>query len=394
MPHDSRQTAFRAPPVGACSGGDDRSTTRKILATTLVAAHCAVWGAALFVASWMLFYGMLFTLVAFTPLLWLTRPCARTRGHRVALAAVAAAAALLLAAPPEYAATTNSLHCRTIGFMGRRFPTDCSPKDVQEGRQVALRGGPLFSATERLGVHLGSLLLVAGGHAFALGQVADEHLWLMTGDDAFEGEFDGGAQGAPAARRRRQCRASAGGAKATLARSRSEDDDFFLQSGAARAAVAAALARLPSRAGTRVWTRPVHWARGGSYLHALMHDSIRTALALEVQDSRVLLTRLDGGLVELRWEGTIHYPGTDISLINVAVPTVVGWRRLRLSEAVFCGMQIDGAMAPYGLTYRTQVAADDPRLSRSGRVRSAPGVFHGFIGWVLRRVFAVYPLSG
>ena len=44
-----------------------------------------------------------------------------------------------------------------------------------------------------------------------------------------------------------------------------------------------------------------------------------------------------------------------------------------LSEGIFCGMQIDGAMNPYTQVWKTTVPVSDPRFSDTGKTESVHG---------------------
>jgi hypothetical protein len=261
-------------------------------------------------------------------------------------------AAVPLVGLPEYAATTNRLHCRTLGFMGSTPPKDCRAADLAEGRRVARAGGPLYTPRERLGVHGFNHLLALGGFAAFLPEVAWETLWMSWAPDPFAEE--GGAPRAPLAARRAQCSASKGTPGHRLAPARQADGDVAARSPKVRRMVADGLPRLGRAPGSTVALGPVHFIGKGSnleaYAHAFVHDSLRAALALEVDNSRISLHRQTQG-VEARWTGTVHYPGDDRSF-EFPFPSVTGPPfMLRVSEAIFCGMQVDGAMNPYVLVY-------------------------------------------
>jgi hypothetical protein len=46
---------------------------------------------------------------------------------------------------------------------------------------------------------------------------------------------------------------------------------------------------------------------------------------------------------------------------------------LILSEGIFCGMTMDGAMNVYTQEWHTTVSANDPRLSDTGKLESEQG---------------------
>lgn len=122
--------------------------------------------------------------------------------------------------------------------------------------------------------------------------------------------------------------------------------------------VAAGLPNLGSAPGTILELGEVHFVHGAgnneAYWEAYQAGEARAALALEVGDSRLALGRRDDGDVDVVWKGTISYPGSDTAFLW-DIPTLWGYRNLRLSETVYCGMQVDGAMSPYGMAYRWTV---------------------------------------
>lgn len=319
--------------------------------------------------AWMLVYAMYASVVfglAGAWAIWPSRQAAPTEsvparrgvGRRVVKALVLLGG--LLAVPvvgfPEYAATTNRLHCRTLGFMGTTAPRDCAARDLAEGRRVAQAGGPLYGPRERLGVHGFNHVLALGGFASFLPEVAWETLWMSWAPDPFADT--GGATRAPLAARRAQCAASYGpprDAGARLAPERVEESEVASRSPKVQKRIAAGLPRLGKAPGSTLDLGEVHFAGPGgdleAYTHSFLNDSLRAALALEVGDSRVSLHRLDDGAVEARWTGIIHYPG-EHTAFEVPFPQVFGPPfMLRVSETAFCGMQVDGAMNPFVLTY-------------------------------------------
>jgi hypothetical protein len=183
---------------------------------------------------------------------------------------------------------------------------------------------------------------------------------------------------APAEVRAAQCEASYGNARArraVLGEERLLEDDVPMRSAKVRRLLAGGVRRLGRKPGARVDLGEIHFAGSGSdnaaYGAALLNDSARVALALEVGDSQLTLERRADGDVDARWSGVLHYPGTDIAFA-APVPWI-GGEILRVSETVFCGMHVDGAMNPFRLTYRWTLREDDPRL-HAERERSELGV--------------------
>ena len=332
--------------------------------------------------AWMLAWGMLISAAWALLFAWSARPWSPPSRLRSSGIFGLGLVLVGLIGLPEYARTANTLHCRALGFTGAspRAHTACSPEALAAGRQVARDGGPLLSTRERLAVHGFNLLMAAGGYATGLPEVADETLWLSLASDPLA--EDGGMIAASTQQRRQQCQASSSSA-AVLAPEIRRNSDFLLRSGVVRAAVATALPRLGRTPGDTVKTQPLHWVRSDSYTWSLQHDSVRVALALEVEDSRAMLERQDDGRVMLRWTGHMHYPPQDINLIDVPLPTLLGPTRLRLSETIFCAMHVDGAMNPYHMVWQTLLDEDDPRLRDGRQAESEAGLLHRAAGFVL-----------
>jgi hypothetical protein len=289
---------------------------------------------------------------------------------------------------PEYAATTCALHCRTLGFMGGKRPAVCNVDDFARGVQVAKSGGPLYSLRERLGVHGFNHVMALGGLLVGLPEVARETVWMSWTPDP----FPDGATHATTTQRRRQCSSTGPKDGVRLGTTRVWRSDFPMRSGRARRALAAAMPRLPSQAGRSVSAGSLHFigrgANNEAYLKTVLEDSVRVGLALEVSDSLLRLKRTDDGDAEASWTGTIHYPGTHTAFV-LPVPTLFG-PDVMVSEAVFCGMQIDGAMNPYGLDVRWELEPEDDRLSKEGRMETE----RGWIEWGVHRVATVSMQAG
>ncbi|GDX82480.1 hypothetical protein LBMAG42_42910 [Deltaproteobacteria bacterium] len=300
--------------------------------------------------------------------LWPSKPskpasAARPWARRFAALAIlsASVATVPLVGLPEYATTTNRLHCRTLGFTGARAPGDCDAAEVARGKHIAAENGRLFSTRERLGVHGFNLVLATGGYLVGFPEVADETALMSFVADPLPA-------GASVAQRRAQCRASYGDSPSKLAvlgAPRTIHSDFPMRTSRVRGAVAKGVARLGKAEGSTLDLGEVHFVSGhtdlDAYSGALLGHSLRVALALEVGDSRLALKRGANATIDVTWTGTIHYPGDDIAF---AAPLPLPWSppMLRVSETVFCGMQIDGAMNPFVLTHTWTLEADDPRI--------------------------------
>lgn len=327
-------------------------------------------------SAWMLLYGMiasglygLLSAIAIWP--------QRRLWPAVVLVLLSPVAAGLVGLP-EYAAETNTLHCRALGFQGRKAEY-CDADELDRGRRAAVEGGHLYSLRERAGVHGFNLLLASGGALAGFPDVARETA-------AMSWKWASTPAGATGEQRLDQCRASRSehpvlGAPMTV------NSDFPMRSAKVRQMLAAGLAHLGSTPGDDVELGPLTLTGGGTndvgYLRVLRQDSAAVALALEVPDGHLDLGRAEGGRLLARWRGTIHYPVGDVAF-TARIPTIFGTRTLRVSEAVFCGMQVDGAMTPYRLTVQWALSPDDPRLGPE-RDQSE----HAWSEWVVLRLLEV-----
>jgi hypothetical protein len=199
------------------------------------------------------------------------------RARRAAAAGIFTAALLTvpLVGLPEYAATTNRLHCRTLGFTGARAPRDCDAAELARGATVAKEGGALFSTRERLGVQGFNLLLVFGGHLVGLPEVAGELAALSFTADPLP-------PNASTKVRRAQCRAGYGDAAAAhaiLGAPRTVHSDFPMRSARVRRAIAGGVARLGPAPDATLDLGEIHFVQGSenvdAYAGALVDDSVR-----------------------------------------------------------------------------------------------------------------------
>lgn len=325
---------------------------------------------------WLFVYGMPLSGLHAVAGLWAMWPTATPGSTSRRVGAVAVFALALLTVPTvglrEYADTTQTLHCRALGFMGKpphqppgwRADEVCDPDDLADGARVAKEGGALYSARERLGIHGFNHVLALGGVVTGFSEVAAETVWMSWAEDPL-----GDATRASTATRRLQCRGSyADGAGAPRAAAKLWESDFPMRSPAVRTLLAEGVRRLPKTPGAKISLGEVHWSTGGNddfagYERSLRKDSLSVALALEVGDSRLSVTRREDGRVDAAWDGTIHYPGVDVAF-NAPLP--FQRRILRVSETAFCGMQVDGAMNPYDLHITWVLDEGDDRLSARG----------------------------
>ena len=345
-----------------------------------------LWSSWALFAVWLILYEMPISAGVAFLFLMTSRPWQKIKWAKAIGALLLGLVMVPLAGLPEYIDTTNELHCRTLGFLKKTPSKDCVAEHVQAGRTAAKANAEVFSQRERLAVHGFNLVMALGGYATGFFEVADETLWMSLSADPFKEKYpDKGILGASYNARVRQCKGSYDGVKSEWATPIERDDDFFLRSAAVRKAVANALPKLGSKVGAKKKTKEIHWSYSDQYWHALTVDSIRVALALEVGDSRVQLKRLSETEVQATWSGGIHYPGADVAF-KWTIPTLFGPKVLRVSETIFCGMQMDGAMNPYRLSYHTVINMDDSRLNKANVGKSQRGPLHGTLAFIASQI--------
>ena len=331
--------------------------------------------------------------------LWVLWPHEKPPSYARGLSLLCFGAALLtvpLVGLPEYATTTQRLHCRALGFLGSAPATvpgvpvaqACPAADLADGKRVAREGGALYTLRERAGVHGFNHVLAAGGVLAGFPEVAYETVLMSWKPDPL-----GDATVRTQATRKKQCEASyARGKDAGLAAREVWESDLPMRSARVRQLVADGMAKLGKAPGSTLEVGRPHWSSGGTndlgaYSGALLRDSFRVAIALEVGDSRLTLTRRADGGADAAWDGTIHYPAEDIAFA-APLPALGGARLhpdtriLRVSETIFCGMSADGAMNPFALRYVWTLAADDPRLGAEARDESDRTPLEVLAGWL------------
>ena len=115
-------------------------------------------------------------------------------------------------------------------------------------------------------------------------------------------------------------------------------------------------------------------------------DNLRVPLTLVVPDGTIhqeAYTSSNGPVIDVMWKGTISYPPN--AQFKFDIPTLyqlpflqpyTGQSKpfpLLVSEGIFCGMTLDGAMNVYTQEWHTTVSVDDERLTETGQVQSEQG---------------------
>ena len=115
-----------------------------------------------------------------------------------------------------------------------------------------------------------------------------------------------------------------------------------------------------------------------TYVSLAQEDTIAVHLALLVPDGQLVIeasSKQGVPTYSVLWKGKIFYPSN--AQFEFDIPTI--WQQpvlqpytnttspfpLLLSEAVFCGMQLDGEMNPYQQQWKGEIEVSDPRLSET-----------------------------
>ena len=281
---------------------------------------------------------------------------------------------------PEYATETRRLACRASAASGAPYSWCTSvPYEPPED------GTPVYSARERLAIHGFNHVLAAGGFLTGHCAVAWETLQLSYADAP--GLTPRALRQRPLSKRARRCRLGAGdtGPEVTWT------SDFFLDSAQLRGP-ASQLARELAGRPVGATAGPVSAAlrRTGTTNNSVYRPGPRrgpesitlgTALALYVPRPTLTATRRAGDRIQVTWAGPIYYPPR--AAFSIPLPTLHGTYDVRLDEAIFCGLQMDGAAQPYRLRWTTTIPLDDPRLRAPQVHASDPGRFERLLRWVL-----------
>jgi len=253
---------------------------------------------------------------------------------------------------PEYAVETRRLACVASTAAGAPYPmcekVDYRPPDPEEN-------GAVFTSRERLAASGFNAVLATGGFLTGHSEVAWETLQLMRAPSAISNPT-----GRPIRERRSMCQLGAASAGATY----TWESDFFLDSAFFRQKVArlAERARASGQAAGPVSAALPLGGRGNNQVYFSKGPAVtlRTALALYVPGSTLTARQAESGALTVTWSGPIRYPPR--AAFQVPLWTVHGTYEVRVDEAIFCGLQMDGWMGPYRQEWRATIAPNDPRL--------------------------------
>jgi hypothetical protein len=347
-----------SPAPSSPSSSPEAPSSRLLLRRTVAALRLAAGAVCLVFALWMGLYGMPLSAIFGLALTAATFSPLRRRVPRRATLAGWLLVPLVIwqVALPEYAVQTRRLACTASHASGGAYAW-C---DGVAYRAPDLDApGPVFTLRERLAVSGFNVVLATGGVLTGHGAAARETLLLMVAPATMPGPM-----ARPIRERQRLCRYGAERGGATLAGS----SGFFLDSRFFRRRTAE-LARQARRQapGAEVGPLPAAIPMSGATNNEVYFRgdapaaTLRTALALMVPGPTLSARRLPGEAMEVTWRGPVFYPAR--AGFGFRLPTVHGTYDLRLDEAPFCGLLMDGWMAPYTQTWTTTVDLDDPRLT-------------------------------
>ena len=346
---------------------------------------------------WMLTYEMYISFVYSSAMLWVFLPSAQKDKKKSWKAP-----AILLFSPiviwniglVEYGLKTIDLHCRVLGYFSDTGkvtkPAFCSirPDAYAQGKRHT--DGPLFTTVEHIGVHGFNVLVATGGFVAGLPEVAWETLYMSFAEDPVES----GIVNEPKKIRQKQCMGGKSAQKKSSSRGRG---DWMLTSKTVRQLVAKNVKRAskvspgnPKTFSKKTLAFKTEGKHGNSdngyYGELLRTDNLRVPLTLVVPDGTIhqeAYASSDGPVIDVMWKGTISYPPN--AQFKFDIPTIyqlpflqpyTGQTKpfpLLISEGMFCGMTLDGAMNVYTQEWHTTVSVDDERLSDTGKLESEQG---------------------
>lgn len=293
----------------------------------------------------------------------------------------------------EYGLQTIDLHCRTLGFTGAKEESFCAyqPEAYTQGKQHT--EGPLFSTLEHMGVHGFNFMLATGGFIAGLPEVAWETFYLSFAKDP----SSVGMANENKKTRTKQC------TQPQIKSTTSGNGDVLLTSTTIRQILAkdTKKAQQAKDGAPQIFPpTPVNFTANipkaqiqtNNDLYGNLSDNLRIVLALLVPNANLHVEGQytpQGNILDVMWKGDIFYPSTaffefDIPTIYQIYPlsslTGVTTRfPIILSEGMFCGMAIDGAMNPYTQTWKIKVPVDDERLGDSEKMQYDQGFFEKLI---------------
>ncbi len=345
---------------------------------------------------WMLTYSMYISFVYAVFMLWCFIPNEKKRTKKLVVILGLSPFIIWNVGFVEYGLKTIDLHCRVLGYTGQSKSSFCSYAPEYYSTGLNHSDGALFSTVEHIGVHGFNGLLAAGGAITALPEVAWETLFMSFSEDP----TPNGMVNESKSTRVNQCKGGSKALKKSISRG---SGDWMFKSRKIRTMVGQNVPKAkkvvqgkPKKFKSKrvVYSSSTGATSNNDYYGELLRtDNIRVPLSLVVsdgtlhQEARISPT---GPILDVTWTGTISYPASAHFLFPI--PTIYQTSHLRgftgqtspfpliLSEGIFCGMTIDGAMNPYTQKWTTTLSVNDPRISTEGQLQSE----QGWIEMVLR----------
>ncbi len=343
---------------------------------------------------WMLTYEMYISFVYACAMLWVFLPREKKKGWKGTLILLCSPLAIWNVGLVEYGLKTIDLHCRVLGYFSNTGrvtkPAFCSLQPDAFGKGLRHDDGPIFSTVEHIGVHGFNLMLASGGFVVGLPEVAWETLYMSFAKDP----VDSGVVNESKSVRQKQCLGGERAQKKSVSRG---NGDWMFTSSTMRKLVAKNTKRASKvSAGNpkKFSPKPVvfktdvnHGTNDNAYYGALMaKDNLRVPLTLVVPDGTLhqeAYVGSEGPVIDVKWKGTISYPPNaqfkfdiptvfQLPIINKLTKQTSNFP-LMVSESVFCGMTLDGAMNVYTQEWNSTIAVDDERLSEQGKNESQQG---------------------
>ena len=344
---------------------------------------------------WMLTYAMYASFIFGILIFWAMKPKADKAKWKLAFIWLLTPLMVWNVGFVEYGLHTIDLSCRVAGFRAEAVAPYCQLKPKAYPKGVAHSEGPLFTKVEQIGVHGFNIMLATGGYLTGLNKVAWETLYL-----SFTKDPTGDMSQQPKNIRMRQC----SGAKGIQVLDQSiGNGDFLLDSANVRKILSPMVRKAenvkpgaPKTFKAEQLVFKNNQSASNPYIGFLQSDNILTPLALNVTDGYIHVEAMDlqgTPTFDIMWKGSISYHST--FAFRFDIPTVwqlpqlqpytkaTGRFPLLVSEGIFCGMHMDGAMNPYTQIWKTKVAVDDPRFTEAQKTQSEHYLIEEFLKMIL-----------
>ena len=349
---------------------------------------------------WMFVYSMPISALFSTLFLWHLQPFWPTRTRTMWLLLLLSPLVVWNVGLVEYGRKTIDLHCRVLGYANMKPAGFCwvAPHAHNVGRTHT--EGQLLSSREQIGVHGFNVLLATGGLLAGLPEVAWETLYMSFAPDPSPMGMDQQTK----RQRLAQCKGGGNGTTTHPEAVSTGSGSFLLDSSTIRKIVAprvAAAKRVQPGKTRQFQSKKVNFKGQGQtnneYYGSLMRrDNLRAPITLVVPDGTLHLSATNEGSAprfDIAWSGTISYPPKGQFMFTIptvwSLPPIAKLTNMSrpfpviVSEAMFCGMTMDGAMNPYVQRWEVSADVSDERFSATGKTQSAHGWIEHLLGLVM-----------